>query len=141
MWGFLFILLFMENEYNLSMDEIRVLYENSLQNREIEIPDNFKSVILKTRPEIRDIVSAGFKVTTMYDPQSFEPIKKFLVGVNIFCHENILVLGDKASYELMLNDYFKMTYTGMDFVTFKVESLIIPPEKTNQDKFFELFGK
>ena len=141
MWGFLFVLFFMENEYNLSMDEIRVLYENSLQNREIEIPDNFKSVILKTRPEIRDIVSAGFKVTTMYDPQSFEPIKKFLVGVNILCHENILVLGDKTSYELMLNDYFKMTYTGMDFVTFKVESLIIPPEKTNQDKFFELFGK
>lgn len=141
MWGFLFVLFFMENEYNLSMDEIRVLYENSLQNREIELPDNFKSVILKTRPEIRDIVSAGFKVTSMYDPQSFEPIKKFLVGVNIFCHENILVLGDKTSYELMLNDYFKMTYTGMDFVTFKVESLIIPPEKTNQDKFFELFGK
>jgi hypothetical protein len=77
----------------------------------------------------------------MYDPQNFEPIKKFLVGVNIFCHENILVLGDKTSYELMLNDYFKMTYTGMDFVTFKVESLIIPPEKTNQDKFFELFGR
>ena len=76
----------MENEYNLSMDEIRVLYENSLQNREIEIPDNFKSVILKTRPEIRDLVSAGFRITTMYDPQNFEPIKKFLVGVNIFCH-------------------------------------------------------
>jgi hypothetical protein len=131
----------MENEYNLSMDEIRVLCEKSLENREIVIPDTFKSVVLRTRPEIRDIESAGFRTTSVYDPQTFEPIKKFLVGVNIFCHENWLVMGDKASYELMLNDYFKMTYTGMDFVTFKVESLIIPPEKTNQDKFFELFGK
>jgi hypothetical protein len=131
----------MENEYNLSMDEIRVLCEKSLENREIVIPDTFKSVVLRTRPEIRDIESAGFRTTSVYDPQTFEPIKKFLVGVNIFCHENILVLGDKTSYELMLNDYFKMTYTGMDFVTFKVESLIIPPEKTNQDKFFELFGR
>jgi hypothetical protein len=29
----------------------------------------------------------------------------------------------------------------MDFVTFKVESMIVPPIKTNEDKFFELFKK
>jgi hypothetical protein len=35
-----------------------------------------------------------------------------------------------------------MTYgSEMDFISFKVESLIVPPEKTNQDKFFELFKK
>jgi hypothetical protein len=35
-----------------------------------------------------------------------------------------------------------MTYGGeMDFISFKVESLIVPTEKTNQHKFFELFKK
>jgi hypothetical protein len=46
-----------------------------------------------------------------------------------------------VSYESRLNDYFKMTYDDMDFITFRIESFIVPPEKNNQDKFFELFGK
>ena len=47
-----------------------------------------------------------------------------------------------GSEEEAFNDYFKMTYGGeMDFVTFKVESMIVPPVKTNEDKFFELFRK
>ncbi len=41
----------------------------------------------------------------------------------------------------LITDYFKMTYSELDFVTFHVRSFIFPPEKTNEDKFFELFGK
>ena len=46
----------------------------------------------------------------------------------------------KKEYGDELNDYFKMTYDGMDFVSFHVQSFIFPPEKTNEDKFFEVFG-
>jgi hypothetical protein len=35
-----------------------------------------------------------------------------------------------------------MTYgSEMDFVTFIVTCIVIPPVKTNEEKFVELFGK
>jgi hypothetical protein len=76
-----------------------------------------------------------------YNPETFEPIKKFIVYVDIYFHNNFTISKNKVSYESRLNDYFKMTYDDMDFITFRIESFIVPPEKTNQDKFFELFGK
>ena len=63
-------------------------------------------------------------------------------SINLFFNENDVPKGGKDHYEGLFNDYFKMTYgSEMDFISFKVESLIVPPEKTNQDKFFELFKK
>jgi hypothetical protein len=109
---------------------------------EIEIPESFNTVVLKLCPEIREIVTVGYKSTGMYSAITFEPIFKFLVGINIFFNENDAPQGDKTHYETLVNDYFKMTYGGeMDFITFKVESFTIPPEKTNEDRFFELFKK
>lgn len=109
---------------------------------EIEIPESFNTVVLKLCPEIREIVTVGYKSTGMYSAITFKPIFKFLVGINIFFNENNTPQGDKTHYETLVNDYFIMTYGGeMDFITFKVESFIIPPEKTNEDKFFELFKK
>jgi hypothetical protein len=109
---------------------------------EIEIPESFNTVVLKLCPEIREIVTVGYKSTGMYNAITFEPIFKFLVGINIFFNENDAPQGDKTHYETLVNDYFKMTYgSEMDFITFKVESFTIPPEKTNEDRFFELFKK
>jgi hypothetical protein len=109
---------------------------------EIEIPERFNTVILKLCPEIREVVTIGYKSNSVYNPINFEPLWKFLVGINIFFNETDMPKGDKSHYEELFNDYFKMTYGGeMDFVTFKVESMIVPPVKTNEDKFFELFRK
>lgn len=109
---------------------------------EIEIPERFNTVILKLCPEIREIVTIGYKGNTVYNPVNFEPLWKFLVGINVFFNEDDIPKGDKSHYEGLFNDYFKMTYgSEMDFVTFKVESMIVPPIKTNEDKFFELFKK
>jgi hypothetical protein len=109
---------------------------------EIEIPESFNTVVLKLCPEIKEIVTVGYKSTSVYNPINFEPTFKFLVGINIYFNENNTPKGDKTHYETLVNDYFKMTYGGeMDFITFKVESFVIPPEKTNEDKFFELFKK
>ena len=47
---------------------------------------------------------------------------------------------DVFEFQTALNDYFKMTYSDIDYVTFHVQSFIFPPEKSNKDKFFELFG-
>jgi hypothetical protein len=108
----------------------------------IEIPESFNTVVLKLCPEIREIITVGYKSYSVYNPINFKPNFKFLVGINIFFNDNNRLQGDKTHYESLINNYFKMTYGGeMDFITFKVESFIIPPEKTNEDKFFELFKK
>ncbi len=145
----------MENENNDDYYEIpnglvrRVVNETTIGLKDsymnvcdIEIPERFNTVILKLCPEIREVVTIGYKSNSVYNPVNFEPIWKFLVGINIFFNEDDIPKGDKSHYEELFNDYFKMTYGGeMDFITFKVESMIVPPVKTNEDKFFELFKK
>jgi hypothetical protein len=127
-----------ENEYETTIN-IKDSYVNAC---EIEIPERFNTVVLRMCPEIREVETIGYKSTSVYDPINFEPSFKFLVAVNLFFNEDALPKGDKAHYELLFNDYFKMTYSGeMDFISFKVESLIVPPVKTNEVKFFELFKK
>jgi len=111
-------------------------------NKEIGIPPKFKEVILKMCPEIKDIVSVGYRETAMYCPTTFHPIKNFLVGVDLYFEETNGMKKSKKEYGEEIGDYFRMTYgSEMDFISFHVQSFIFPPERTNKDKFFELFGK
>lgn len=110
-------------------------------NRDIVIPPTFKDVILKMCPEIVDIVSIGYREHMVYNPMNFEPVYKYLVGVDLYFDNHNGMKKSKNEYGTLFNDYFKMTYSDMDYITFHVQSFIFPPEKTNKDKFFELFGK
>lgn len=114
---------------------------DSPYNKEIDIPETFKVVILKLCPEIIDVKSSGYRENVMYNPENFEPIKKYLVGVDLYFDERNGMKKSKTDYGNLFNEYFKMTYSDLDFVTFHVRSFIFPPEKSNEDKFFELFGK
>lgn len=108
----------------------------------IKFPDTFKGVVLKMCPEISDIITVGYlEVPTTYDPITFNQIKRFLVGIDIHFDNRNGIKKTKVEYEEFINDYFKMTYADIDFITISVNSFIFPPEKTNADKFFELFGK
>lgn len=109
-------------------------------NRPIEIPKTFKDVVIKMFPEIQDVVSAGYRESVMYNPETFDPIKKYLVGIDLYFDDKYSMKKSKNDYGKELTDYFKMTYNELDFVTFHVRSFIFPPEKTNEEKFFELFG-
>jgi len=108
--------------------------------KSIVIPERFKDVVLKMCPEIRDIVSNGYRDNKMYDPMTVNAIYTYLVGVDLYFDETNGVKKSKKEYGDELNDYFRMVFNGMDFVTFHVRSFIFPPEKTNEDKFFEVFG-
>ena len=111
-------------------------------NLPIEIPKTFKDVVTKMFPEIKDIVSVGYRETAMYCPTTFHPIKNFLVGVDLYFEETNGMKKSKKEYGEEIGDYFRMTYgSEMDFISFHVQSFIFPPERTNKDKFFELFGK
>ena len=108
----------------------------------IELPDSFKTVIMKFHPEIEDVVIVNYDVQKKYNPVDFNPISYFMVNLNVNFKQNDIPKGPKEFYNESFKDLFKMTYgSEMDFIAFKVESLIVPPLKTNEDKFFELFKK
>ena len=121
-------------------NRVDAAFNDFSNNKEIDIPETFKGVILKICPEIVDVKSNGYRETAVYNPETFEPIKKYLVGVDLYFDERNGMKKSKNEYGNLFNDYFKMTYSDLDFVTFHVRSFIFPPEKSNEDKFFEIFG-
>jgi len=111
-------------------------------DKEIFIPSTFKDVVVKMCPEILNIVSVGYREQTVYNPMNFEPLYKYLVGIDLYFDNHNGMKKSKYEYGKEIDDYFKMTYgSEMEFVSFHVQSFIFPPERTNKDKFFELFGK
>ena len=129
------------NNYGTSGNDFDPNNFESPYNRPIEIPKTFKDVVIKMFPEIQDVVSAGYRETVMYSPDTFDQIKKYLVGIDLYFDDKYGMKKSKNDYGKELTDYFTMTYSDLDFVTFHVRSFISPPEKTNEDKFFEVFGK
>ena len=111
-------------------------------NQDIELPLNFRTVVMKLHPEIGDLVAEYFETKQIYNPETFNPVNHFQVAVRIFINENEIPKGNKDFYKNSLKDLFNMTYgSEMDFVTFIVTCIVIPPVKTNEEKFVELFGK
>jgi hypothetical protein len=132
------------NDYGVSRGIIppEPIFNEFPDNKEIVIPPTFKDVVVKMCPEILNIVSIGYREQTMYDPMNFHPITKYLVGVDLYFDDHNGMKKSKNEYGKEIGDYFRMTYgSEMDFISFHVQSFIFPPERTNKDKFFELFGK
>ena len=116
-------------------------FDGNPYNKVIAIPERFKDVVLKMCPEIKDIISVGYRDNKMYDHMTFNPIYKYLVAVDLYFDETNGMKKTKKEYGDELNNYLRMTYSSeMEFVSFHVRSFIFPPEKTNEDKFFEVFG-
>jgi hypothetical protein len=108
----------------------------------IELPETFKKVIMKLHTEIKDVVALEYNVQKKYEPTNFEPVSYFMVNLTVYFNEGNIPKGDKTFYSESFNDLFKMTYgSEMDFVTFSVISMVVPPAKSNEMKFMELFGK
>ena len=128
------------NRYEEIGARIEPTFKNHSYDKPIVIPETFKDVLLKICPEIKNVVSVGYKENSVYDPMTFNPIYKYMVGADIYFDEHNGMKKSKNEYAKLFNDYFKMTYSDIDFVTFHVQSFIFPPEKSNKDKFFEIFG-
>jgi hypothetical protein len=108
----------------------------------IELPETFKKVIMKLHPEIKDVVALEYNVQKKYNPNDFNPVSYFMVNLSVYFNEDCIPKGEKSFYNESFNDLFKMTYgSDMDFVTFSVISMVVPPAKSNEMKFMELFGK
>ena len=131
---------FLTDEYN-HIEKYERLFQNENQwngkdytfvndeNRKY-VEDNLKHHVKEyvgTGIKIKDTLNTytfdqfGYKGNSVYNPVNFEPLWKFLVGINIFFNENDMPKDDKSYYEGLFNDYFKMTYgSEMDFISFKV---------------------
>ena len=108
----------------------------------IELPETFKKVIMKLHTEIKDVVALEYNVQKKYNPNDFTPVSYFMVNLSVYFNEDNIPKGEKSFYNDSFNDLFKMTYgSEMDFITFSVISMVVPPVKTNEEKFVELFGK
>jgi hypothetical protein len=138
-----------EDDYGIVVNpygEIRKIvvepdFNGSPDNKNIVIPPTFKDVVMKMCPEIVDVVSKGYREHMVYNPMNFEPVYTYLVGIDLYFDNHNGMKKSKNEYSKEIDDYFKMTYSDMDYITFHVQSFIFPPEKSNKDKFFELFGK
>jgi hypothetical protein len=109
------------------------------KKREIRIPPTFEKVILTSCTELRDVKINSYDERLMYDVETFDPISKFLVGIDIYVNDNLQVKS-KNDYEGKFNTLFKATYPEISFVVLFIRNIILPPKKTNQDLFYELFG-
>lgn len=125
-----------------SMNYITVKRDNDSTVSDIELPSNLKTVIMKLHPEISDVVADDCKVIQKYNPNTFDPVSYFQVGVKVFFPQDGVPKGNKEFYNKSFDELFLMTYGGeMDFISFNVISLVVPPPKTNEEKFLELFKK
>jgi hypothetical protein len=126
-----------------SMDKMNIGYKDSyIKSHELEIPENFNTIVIKLCPEIKDIVIVGYKQYSRYNETSLKAIPCFMVGIDLFLNENQIPKGDRTYYDKVLNDYFRLTYgNDMNFVIFDIESLSVFSPKSNLDKFIEFFKK
>ena len=140
----------METKDDELLDALRYAYtgNRSISNWDlsaltgIELPETFKKVIMKLHTEIKDVVALEYNVQKKYNAINFDAVSYFMVNLTVYFNEDNIPKGDKSFYNESFNDLFKMTYgSEMDFISFSVISMVVPPAKTNEEKFMELFGK
>ena len=110
---------------------------------QIEVPKTFEKVILKMLPEISSIDIFDCLGLLMYNPADFEPVMSFKVIFVITIKQTERPNGDFNYYKEQLTSLFKMTYGDemSSFIKFGVEQIIETRKKSNEELFFELFGK
>ena len=105
------------------------------------IPPDFEIVIKKMNPEITGIRMIRTEATKMIIPINFKAVDRFLVVIALQFGGGLShVKGHPEYYSDEINKLFTYTYSDYDFVRFHVHEFDLPPEKTNYDKFVELFG-
>lgn len=112
-----------------------------METAQIQIPDTFVIVVKKMIPEVSDIKVYNYETIKVVDVTSFGYSERFKVGISLSLFPESKPKGGREYYTNTLNELFKMTYgSDMSFVQLFVNELIWLPQKSNRDKFYELFG-
>jgi hypothetical protein len=93
-------------------------------------------------PEITRMGVARVEAFKKYNPVNFDVIDEYIVKLRLIFDGGIRTLkGSDEYYGEEINKLFHFTYPDYDFVKFSVDEMDIRPEKTNYEKFIELFAK
>ena len=122
---------------------------NSLINRDfsgptsfVTIPESLRVVVNKMMPEITLMRVARVEALKKYNPANFDVIDEYIVKLRLTFDGGVRTLnGSNEYYGEEIDKLFHFTYPDYEFVKFSVDEMDVRPEKTNYEKFIELFSK
>lgn len=124
------------NFNNLTEPGIKVISGN------FQLPNTFEVVLKKMNDEIDSIIiKEVVELSSLgYYGLSLEDETKIMVSIVLrFKQGTDGIKGNSDKYSEIINTLFNATYPEHNFIHFRVDSLEIPPKKTNRESFLELF--
>jgi hypothetical protein len=138
------------NETKRIMDKLRsnsnyngIIMGNKLISGNFQLPNTFEVVLKKMNNEIDGLL---IKEVSEISPTGFyglSPVENTKIMVSLivrFKRGTDEIKGNSDKYSEIINTLFNATYPDFNYVHFNVDSLEIPPKKTNRDSFLELFS-
>jgi len=108
----------------------------------VTIPESLRVVVKKMMPEITLMGVARVEAYKKYNPVNFDVIDEYIVKLRLTFDGGIRTLnGSNEYYGEEIDKLFHFTYPDYEFVKFSVDEMEIRPEKTNYEKFIELFSE
>jgi len=108
----------------------------------VTIPESLRVVVNKMMPEITLMRVARVEAFKKYNPVNFDVIDEYIVKLRLTFDGGVRTLnGSNEYYGEEIDKLFHFTYPDYEFVKFSVDEMDVRPEKTNYEKFIELFSK
>ena len=108
----------------------------------VTIPESLRVVVNKMMPEITLMRVARVEAFKKYNPANFDVIDEYIVKLRLTFDGGTKTLnGSNEYYGEEIDKLFHFTYPDYEFVKFSVDEMDVRPEKTNYEKFIELFSK
>jgi hypothetical protein len=105
-----------------------------------KIPEEFLTVITKMNLEISNVEYEDFITQKFINPSTFDTNELIRINVNLHMNREHKLNGTVNTYSDILTNLFKFTYPDYNFISFQVSKFSYPLEKTNRQKFHELFS-
>jgi hypothetical protein len=108
----------------------------------VTIPESLRVVVKKMMPEITLMGVARVEAYKKYNPANFDVIDEYIIKLRLTFDGGAKTLnGSSEYYGEEIDKLFHFTYPDYEFVKFSVDEMDVRPEKTNYEKFIELFSK
>jgi len=108
----------------------------------VTIPESLRVVVKKMMPEITLMGVARVEAYKKYNPANFDVIDEYIVKLRLTFDGVIRTLNcSNEYYGEEIDKLFHFTYPDYEFVKFSVDEMDVRPEKTNYEKFIELFSE
>jgi hypothetical protein len=108
----------------------------------LTIPESLRTVVMKTMTEITSMSVVRVEAFKAYHPVNFDTIDKYVVNIRLsFDGGSWTLSGNNDYYSDEITKLFYFIYPDYDFIKISVDEMVVRPEKTNYEKFIELFAR